>query len=524
MKLPLRLLLPLFACAGCAECAPGRVGEGAARLTVVSSAAMLRLIEADDRCGFESALAPRISGDPGSEGEVTWRVEGCRIARDAPEIRKSCTNESTTITGAVEITATKTVRGLLTGDPDQPVIPLDANAATIQVERASFDRFHVVRENAPGDLELISGELSFVAWPRLAADTSGACSVATPNARFEDMVYLDAKARITTPDRSFEVDLPSSNLFAAAGDPGDGSENLVGGAITVWNDDVELGTIPLDESYERARWIDGYRCEEELAQPIAFECPIEEALALGASRILVLTAGAILRATNANERCGFSSPDLPPEVDGPPLTEATLTLSTRACEIAPHESASCSGERTELGGSVVVDARRTVTGFRVGVPVILPLDLVIPQEPDAVDVHLDRAALAGAVLRTGEVEAVFTSGEMTALIHPVLAEDDGLIGTYSVPTPVAYFERVVVEGASLRIDRGGRSIAIEVERAELEALNGSFGGRSNFIRGEIVLRGSSFEIGSELDPDFDQAEFDASYACTDGLGSPVPTE
>ena len=759
----------LLLCAGCAECAPGRVGEGAARLSVVSAATIVRLVEADDRCGFGSAIEPAIEGSPGEEGEVSWRVEGCRITK-REERTEDCTGNATTVNGAVEVTATKTVRGLLTGDPDRPVIPSDESAAVIRVERARFDLFRVVKEGAPGDLEALSGEISFSASPRLASDTGGLCSVATPNLAVDDLRWTDGKARITTPDRTIDVDLPRAHLDAVVGELGDRS-NSIEGAITVWEDTVELRG-DLDERWEPAAWIDTYACDEELLLPLAFECvpprarvaegaarltirmlgalttlisercPIEEVtvdgpagrpgvsrsriagcvldfgveevastdcfgisthvlgratvsavrtvegwatgdaddpiipgarnavtiqleaeldgfsvvkegsessieasgpisavvrpslaidrgsgacsiatpnvafsevrwsgaqvvlhsgeaslsapidgslltaqngigdvsnrlqgeitafrerfpidaaldpdfdaalfvesyscdpelvppqsdedcsiartLALNAARILVLTTGATLRAVNENEVCGFANPELEPVIEGDPLDDATLTLSTSGCEVAPHDEVDCNRERTLLGASVAVDAKRTVRGVRVGIPVILPLDIVVPREADAVDVELTRAVLEGASLVTSDVEARFERGELSGSIHPILAEDGGLIGSYRVPTPVAHFERVVATDVSLTIARNGRKIAVSVDSAELEAFNGSFEGRSNFIAGEIVVAGERYAIETaELDPDFDQQRFDASYACTDGLGSPVPPQ
>ncbi len=161
----------------------------------------------------------------------------------------------------------------------------------------------------------------------------------------------------------------------------------------------------------------------------------------------------------------------------------------------------------------------------MGVPVILPLDLVIPTRPDAVEIELSRVELAGATVSAPGVFASFDHGVLSGLVHPVLARDDGLLGAYRVATPVAWFERLAARDVPLAIVRDGRTIQIALDSAELEAFNGSFDGRSNFVRGTVVLGGVTVEIEpTALDPDFDQATFDASYACTESLGSPVPSE
>src|SRR5258706_16111961 len=60
----------------------GLVAMGVARLSARHVAAVLKAIDADDQCGFQSAAAKaslKLSGQPGDDGTATWSVSGCTL-------------------------------------------------------------------------------------------------------------------------------------------------------------------------------------------------------------------------------------------------------------------------------------------------------------------------------------------------------------------------------------------------------------------------------------------------------------
>jgi hypothetical protein len=59
--------------------------------------------------------------------------------------------------------------------------------------------------------------------------------------------------------------------------------------------------------------------------------------------------------------------------------------------------------------------------------------------------------------------------------------------------------------------------------ANIQALNGSFGGQSNTLSGQVTIDGNSASFRNlPLDPNFNQTVFDQSYACTPNLSAPIP--
>ncbi|MFZ9345462.1 MAG: hypothetical protein ACO268_09980 [Opitutales bacterium] len=135
------VLLAAAVAAGLAGCPleslfPAEVGAGAARLTVRNAALLAKFVDLDTRCGFGSpdVLAGfTVDGEVGEVGQVTWRVDGCVLDfGDDTVINEDCHGVTRRAGGRVTIDAVRTVRGVLTGDPITPVVPLAADAAHLE--------------------------------------------------------------------------------------------------------------------------------------------------------------------------------------------------------------------------------------------------------------------------------------------------------------------------------------------------------------------------------------------------------
>src|SRR5262245_37502316 len=279
--------------ASCAECAPGRVGSGVSRLTMRNFGAIVDALNRDDRCGFaNTSLTAATDGAAGKPGQATWSIDQCALDfTSAPLEVTDCNGAKTTITGKVIVSAKKIVRGVLTGDPAQPVAPNTSDAALIEVSRAELDHWEVIASDSDAMLTMISGSISGKLSPQLALDDQeGVCKIPTRNVELSDVVYEQARVHVKSPGHSFDVDVPFSKLYAVNGKIGD-KENALWGEIVVWNSREEVPTDDdgLNPDYDAAKFQQGWGCTEHLAQPPSFECGdvVSQRLAQGAARLSI---------------------------------------------------------------------------------------------------------------------------------------------------------------------------------------------------------------------------------------------
>ena len=283
-------LLALSTSACLEKCAPGRVGPGVARLTVRNTGAVIQLVNADTRCGFESDAVLKnftVDGQPGTLGSVTWRVDACEIDLEtAATVSYDCNQVATAATGKIVVTAERTVAGTVTGAADQPVVPISPDAVTINLIDVEFHDFKVEASNTDNVLIQKSGHLSAIAKPRLAAAVDGICQVPTPNIEISEIKYSGAEVHVIAEGRSFDVPVASSNITAVNGVHGE-RENWIGGSVEVWGKTAKFlgGGEHLDPDYDPEAFVEGYACTEDLQVPIVWECgDLGPLLAQGAAR------------------------------------------------------------------------------------------------------------------------------------------------------------------------------------------------------------------------------------------------
>ena len=60
-----------------------------------------------------------------------------------PVTSTDCTGAETTISGRVVVSGTKTLEGIVSGDPNEPIVPTSWDPATINITSAVMDNFAV---------------------------------------------------------------------------------------------------------------------------------------------------------------------------------------------------------------------------------------------------------------------------------------------------------------------------------------------------------------------------------------------
>lgn len=524
---------------GCERLAPDSVGMGVARLTVRNAAAITSVLAEDKTCGFGSAqvlAGAKVSGATGQLGSVTWTVDSCLLdLGPLHAVSKDCRGVETRLGGKVTVKATKTVEGILTGNPNNPVVPVKPDAARVTHE-AQLEGFTVERSDSNASLELRSGTLSWEALPRLAQSASkGLCAVATNELGLGALSYSGAKVFVNSGDRHFEVDVPSSNLEAQLGKWGE-KENFLGGKLQVWDSAV---TVPvagdqggLDPAYDAAAFTDAYACKADLALPVNRECPaFTDRLAQGVSSLTVAAFGTIASVVDEDTRCGFNSPAVlqGAQASGPVGTIGTVTVRISSpCSLSWGQPTAvktyCDGLERRLEGTVRATGTKSVKGWITGDPAAP----VIPTSRDAASVTLtlDFSNLTYSD-SSGDKGLTAVTGSLTGELGSRLGLDTST-GACSIKSPAVYFRSLAWTGAQLKVHSGADVYPVAVSSSRLDAQSGAREDHTNWLEGELSLEGKSYRIPvsgpAVLDPTFDQAKFDASWACTPNLKVPQSDE
>ena len=511
---------------------PDQVAMGVARLSVRNAGTVVSLLDADTRCGFASAAAQgslEQEGQVGGVGVVRWTVTNCELDYGPPQqVSEDCHGNKTLVGGSVVVTATKEIHGTLTGNPDSPAVPAAADAVRFTVHIQPSD-YQVLATNSKASLTIHSGELDYEVAPRLAVSASlGVCSVAGGDVTVSNLRWKDGVVTVHNDGRSFDVDVPTSNLQAQVG-RWHGAENLLEGTIKVWNTLVRVPTFMdkdgLDPDYDPAHWEASYACTPDLALPVSHDCgSLNGALADGAARLTVALFGNVATALDKDTRCGFASTAVLEAAQvtgelGLPNAQAVMTLN-QACAITfpPNTvlSEDCNGKRTLVGGTVRVTGTKTLSGIASGnteTPIVPtgrdPAVLALTIEVDNFRVSFSDS--------TQSITA--ESGVLSGRVSPRVGRDTQS-GACSIATPNARFEDLSWANGALLVGADGNTFRLEVQESDLEAQNGTRDDRTNYLGGTIRVNGEAFTVplsGNSLDPAFDAQSFQDSYACTANL-------
>jgi hypothetical protein len=540
------VLLAAAVAAGLAGCPleslfPAEVGAGAARLTVRNAALLAKFVDLDTRCGFGSpdVLAGfTVDGEVGEVGQVTWRVDGCVLDfGDDTVINEDCHGVTRRAGGRVTIDAVRTVRGVLTGDPITPVVPLAADAAHL-VYTADVDDFVVRLSDSDAAVTMHAGRLSLDADAHLAVSAAeGVCSIDTADVTVHALTVQDARYSVENEGSVFAVPVPALNVTAQLGRWQD-RENTIAGTIRVWDTDVDLDDDPvLDPTYDREHFRASYECTANLQLPVSYSCPdLGETVVRGATRLLLNDTGMLVQAIVADTRCGFAAPDvvagarLTGEI-GRPGGEAVFTID-RPCAIdLPAErilGEDCNGTATIARGRATLRGSMRQRGRLTGDP----LQPVIPASRDAVEIVFDIAfdgwqvtTTDGRALADGPSFLARTGG-ITGTMRPRLAKDT-LTGACALPTPVVAFDSLVVKpGTSGLLVKDGLAMGVTFRSGTFDAQAGDRDGVANTLTGDVVVdtlgeEARAIDVSGDLDPDYDAAVARRAFTCTPNLVVPA---
>lgn len=525
----------------CESLAP-RLAEGAAKLSIQTVGNLVSAFSKDTTCGFKSAAvqaAPELTGEVGRDGGTAlFRIDQACDLDFGPEGRTlpaDCSGYSPVVFGRVRFTGNMEIRGRRTGNPEQPIIPTSRDAVTLRF-RMELDNAKV-QGQSPEVMEVAHGAVTGTMRPRLAIDTTnGACSIDTPVVSFEGIAWEPgSEAVIRTGGNALDIRIDESLLDAQNGKKGE-RENYLEGRITVGGEPytipLEGGEPVLDPSYDADAFNDAWTCEPNLRVPASDrDCSMKQVIADGVARLVIQTTGTVASAVNADDQCGYSNKmDVlknPTRVDGRAGEMGALTWAIQNCGLGPGGTTEayatdCIGAVTHWSGNANVDSTRTVRGLREDVEVFLlgrVADSVAPMDPHSVDLWLTDVALdefASWALAPGQQEPLgiltIHQGTLNAFVKPMTGWDEGQ-QRYTIPTPVASLQGVRLQNAHATLVAQGMTFVVDIADTNLWAVNGRIGEDENSISGTVTVDGEVINIGGSLNPDYDEAELAASWAC-----------
>jgi hypothetical protein len=263
--------------------------------------------------------------------------------------------------------------------------------------------------------------------------------------------------------------------------------------------------------------------------PFAGSCSLgfvaPQQVGAGVGRLSVVNASALVALVSADVSCGFASENARTAavLEGDVGARGTWTVSIDDCVLDFPEgvvvSTTCDGERLRASGRATVSGSLSVEGILTG-NADAP---VAPTDPDTTRLQLS-AQLADFHVEVDNSDNALTIGDGTMLVdaRPRLAalyDNPGICGW---TTPNITFDQVALADARVTVaseDLAAFNVSVS-SMSVIAQLGVGPDGDANTFEGAIEVDGRRVtlpEPGDEgLDPEFDQAEWEASYAaCVD---------
>lgn len=522
------------------------LAEGAAKLTFANTGGLMGEVVADTRCGFgspEVIANAEVSGQVGHDGgEVLYRIDTpCTFTYPTKtQLDRDCMGKSSYAEGTAHVTGTMRLRGRVTGDPAQPIIPTSRDPVELSFD-ISFENFKASSSTSDKSLEIVEGSLTGRMKPRMALDSStGACSIATPVVSFEDVSYREGTVAILrAAGNALRMRIDGSTLDAQNGDK-DGVENMLAGSIVVdgapYAIPLEQGAEPiLDPDYDADDFAASFSCKANLVLPASDEqCNFQQVIGDGAARLVVQTVGTVASMINKDGECGFEDTFgvlmWPTEVVGDTGDMGSMTWDVADCTVGNDQrvvlAEDCLGGATFQQGHATVDASRTVYGERTSM--YLLVDAIEPRDSHDVEITLVDVALSEFVtyqLAAGQSEPMgkltIHEGTLSAVVEPATGARADETETFDVPTPIARISSIHLRNARATLESQGKVFEIAIADTALSATNGSFDGVSNRIAGTVLVDGEQVNVNGPLNPTYNATQFEQSYVCTENLAGPV---
>jgi hypothetical protein len=515
-----------------------------------------------------------VSGGANQKGSITWVFRNCSfdfgtstdlysdelIAPAATQTRKVLVGN---LSGKVKLSGQKTVYGYLTGDANLPIIPEGKDALRFKFTRVEPNYLKGQLAAQDKYLSMVDGDLSFDFDIHLAADDQyQLCQIPLPNTTVSNVRYNASRRRshvnLILPGvfNAFDVQIPSSNFSAQRG-VYDSHANSLSGNVMVWqnNQQVPSDNLGLDPTFKSEDYENAVKLTPKLAQPATYQCPADQFIAINTARLLIKNMGVAAQQIAFDDRCGFSAltvQSTPLEVVGVPPHRGkikfgiglkdhdacTLDTAGEALEYARNclnTTTYVQGQTAFRGVQIIFGEREYYKHFTCSVFQFC-YDSIIPRKPTDVSIDVLQATFVNYSafdLEEGNTapraKLLIKSGEGMAHIQPILAPSKDDVCRFTSSSPIAIFSDVSFNNLKGVLELNLKDkpsdpdqivrLNVEVGDSNLSAQNGVYQGRGNTLSGYIEVNSKSFDLvrsdGSalDLDPSYDQSDFDLGYAC-----------
>lgn len=476
---------------------PGKVADGAARLTLINMAGLLAGLAADKKCGFKD---PKIRYSKNLDkkqpskiyqtGMVSWETRpNCELNFPEPTILSSdCLDDGVVVQGKVTIEWAKQSRwGVMTDADYQPVIPQGDAPVKIQIKNAKFSNFKSWFSSNPEQYMAIKeGTLSEADVDvHLAKDAATElCSLQVPNVTVNNYQF-DKPVKVNIPGLTGRFDLTLDFLDIQDSQVGifykaDGStvENELFAIVDLWGNRVQVPTDDqgLDPNFTPDFFLKSVICEKlgmdpAISPPLQFDCRMDEFIAKNTMRLTTKNMSEILgQLTIPGDPNGFFSVQnmlYHGILNGSYGEEGTMTLSldpmTSIGQVEPLKTSTrnpCIVENNLLpsyllGTTLIESGNFKVTGELynafLGANWFTTIPYVIQKKPWNTRVFVraskfneNKEGFSAYDLKDGEnspsIHLTFHSGAISALVSPLFTINNSQDCYFEKVTPIANLE------------------------------------------------------------------------------------
>lgn len=550
------LIASVSGCKYVARLSPGKSADGIARITARSLAVFLKATQEDAACGFSSESVlnqPTVEGQLGKQGSVSWHVSQCVIdfGEEPISVVTGCDEGQIRAKGKMTVTATRTIRGYLTGNLKNPVIPKDADSVRIEMQ-IEPEQLVVSSNRDAYALIHYDGTLNFTAIPHLASqqeagDTQGLCMLPTANVAFEKVQYANSHLRVEGGMVPLDATIQDSSFRMQVGPFGE-QENVLEGTLGLWGKQRKLPSDGqgLDPTYKREEFLKSNACIGGAGESPSYTCtPMEHKLLHPVLGLSAQHLGAIVEFLESDVQCGFSQPDVLAKSRmtgsvGEKSSQMDLSLPTN-CEVSLNQvllSTDRQGVARYISGQFkVVRGQKSMRGRRILDEANFAKKLEIyrdflrrhqqaslsqimtnrpePMMPTEVNPVVVEVDVEATNLKVWEVctsqysnnplhcsrQSNFTdkhaatlhliSGRLMGKVTPWLAvntdKNQPAYGVPSVRTNIARLQNVQLQGAHIQLTAQGNLFDFEVPESFANTQVGSIQGEGNWLIGRAQI-------------------------------------
>ena len=523
---------------------PAKWSQEAVRMSFSLVDAIIELMERHPQCGFQTPGVTEHStwdGTVGSSGgRVIYEVASpCLIElRENTPVMENCHGEKTLASGVVWVTGQKTVEGWLTGDSHRSVVQDDALGTTYDLS-LTFEDFQWQQPGA-SKLGIRSGLLQTKVRPKYALNLeNGKCDVRTPEMDMQELQWTDGQFVANETLGAFDFNVVSATAEGVRGSIA-GKTNTLKGELNVSGADFLL-PLRQKESYvdwNSLKFKDSYRCRAKVDYtPDALACDyLNELSTSAASLLLEAFAQSNLEMASEGSECGYENPQIalnPAVQSAEDELEHRYTWGVEKCEMTSEAfriQEDCDGFALFSKGPFTYSGTKHESGLALSPTGWLG---VSPQRFDALTFDVSELSLDGYELFYADaaqddfIKAQgirLNSGRLSGRYLPVRGLNLEVAGQYDVPTPIAAFEDIQGMQIDLEMWLYGQKFDLQIEEIFVNGQKGAFAGTANEIYGRMKVNGRWIQVNTAFDPDYDQAEFDASYACHEALTEVIPKD